>query len=77
MSATLLELPSDSPHHQSSRDSDPSATVGVRDDVSISNGQEGDCRQPHGVQEVCVFRVVISADDGQLVKYSVKSRIPR
>ena len=36
-----------------------SATVGVRYNVSISNTEEGDCYQPHGVQKVGVLLVMV------------------
>ena len=46
-------------HHHASGHSDPPATVGVGDDVTVADAEEGDGYQPHGVQEVSVLLVMI------------------
>ena len=35
-------------HHDPSQETDPFPTVGVRDHVSVADGQEGDGDEPHG-----------------------------
>ena len=38
-------------HHDSSQEANTFPAVGVRDHVSIPDGQEGDGDEPHGTQE--------------------------
>ena len=38
-------------HHDAGQQTHPFPTVGVRDHVPISDGQEGDGDEPHGPQE--------------------------
>ena len=52
----LLILPA---HHHAGGHSDPPAAVGVGDDVTVADAEEGDGYQPHGVQEVSVLLVMV------------------
>ena len=46
-------------YHHARGHRNPPATVGVRNDVSVADTEEGDGYQPHGVQQVGVFLVVV------------------
>ena len=46
-------------HHHAGGDGDPSPAVGVGDDVSVAHAEEGDGYQPHCVEEVGVFLVMV------------------
>lgn len=50
-----------STYHDTCDDCYTPATVRIWDDVSVSDGEEGDGNEPHGVQDVLVFFFVMSA----------------
>ena len=58
-------------YHHARGHRNPPATVGVRNNVAVSDAEEGDGYQPHGVQQVGVLLVVVP---GQLVRQSVLFR---
>lgn len=51
----------ESTHHDTSCDSDTSTAVRVGHDVTVADAQERDGDQPHRVEQIGVFLVVIPA----------------
>lgn len=45
--------------HDSREDGDASATVRVGYDVTIANAKEGNGNEPHGVEKIGVFLIVV------------------
>ena len=45
-------------YHNASSYGNTPATVSIRDNITISNGQECDRYKPHGVQQICMFFIV-------------------
>ena len=47
-------------HHHASCDGYAPATVSVRHDIPVSHTQEGDCNEPHSVEQIGMFLIMIS-----------------
>jgi len=47
-------------HHHASCDGYAPATVSVRHDIPVSHTQEGDCNEPHCVEQIGMFLIMIS-----------------
>ena len=63
----LLFLHNNKTYHHARGHRYTPATVGVRNDVSVADAEEGDGYQPHRVQQVGVFLVVVPAHHRQSV----------
>ena len=52
-------------HHQPCSHSDASTTVGVRHYITIANTEKGDGYQPHCIEQICMFFVMVSVFPGK------------
>lgn len=61
-------------HHDPSEEADAAAAVGVRDHVSVTNGQEGDGNHPQGLHVVAAQVPVVVVSAGVKVTQLVKKQ---
>ena len=52
-------------HHHPCSHSDASTTVGVRHYITIANTEKGDGYQPHCIEQICMFFVMVSVFPGK------------